>query len=105
MTYVDVQYISVARNNELQHHERTMKELRAKIAQLTKAVAWELAQHQSRLKELQQAEDTLAMSDSSKPSMTKQPTLEPVPSSKRRWTQSRKYVHRSIQNPVAQLVG
>ena len=105
MTYVDVQYISVARKNEVQHHEHAMEDLRAKIAQLTKTVAWELEQHQSRLKELQQAEDTLAMSDSSKASMTKQPTLEPVPSSKRQWTQSRKYVHRSAQKPVAELVG
>ena len=105
MTYVDVQYISVARNNEVQHHERAMEELRAKIAQLTKAVAWELEQHQSRLKELQRVEDTLAMVQSPKASATIQPTLDPVPSSKRRWTQSRRYVHRSIQNPAPQLVG
>ena len=105
MTYVDVQYISVARKNEVQHHERAMEDLRAKIAQLTKAVAWETEQHQSRLKELQQAEDTLVISDSAQQLMTKPPTLEPVPSAKRRWTQSRKYVHRSAQKPVAELVG
>lgn len=105
MTYVNVQYISVARKNEVQHHEHTMEKLRAQIAQLTKSVAWELDQHQSRLKELQQAEDTLAMADSTTPSMSSQPTLEPVPSSQRRGTKSRKYVHRSIKKPVAQLVG
>ena len=105
MTYVDARYISMARNSEVKHHERTMEQLRAKIAQLTKAVEWELAQHRSRLKELQQAEDTLAMTDSSKHSMRRQPTLEPIPSSHRRWTQSRKFVHRSIQKPVAELVG
>ncbi len=106
MTYADVRYISVARKSEVQHHEHTMEQLRAKIAQLTKSVAWELEQHQSRLKELQQAEDTLTMADSpTLPSMSSQPTLEPIPSSQRRWTKSRKYVHRSIQKPVAQLVG
>lgn len=105
MTYADVRYISVARKSEVQHHEHTMEQLRAKIAQLTKSVAWELEQHQSRLKELQQAEDTLAMNDSPAPSMSSQPTLEPVPSAQRRWTKSRKYVKRSIQKPVAQLVG
>jgi hypothetical protein len=82
-----------------------MEQLRTKIAQLTKGVAWEMEQHQSRLKELQQAEDTLAMTASPTPSMSSQPTLEPIPSSLRRWTKSRKYVHRSIQQPVAQLVG
>jgi len=82
-----------------------MEQLRTKIAQLTKGVAWELEQHQSRLKELQQAEDTLAMTDSPTPSTSSKPTLEPIPSAQRRWTQSRKYVHRSIPKPVAQLVG
>jgi len=95
----------VARKSEVQHHEHTMEQLRTKIAHLTKSVAWELEQHQSRLKELQQAEDTLAMADASTPSMSSQPTLEPNPSSQRRWTKSRKYIHRSIQKPVAQLVG
>ena len=105
MTYADVKYISVARTSEARHHERTMEQLRAKIAQLTKSVAWEMEQHQSRLKELQQAEDTLTMNDSPAPLMGSQPTLEPVPSAQRRWTKSRKYVHRSIQKPSAQLVG
>ena len=105
MTYADAQYISVARTSEVRHHEHSMEKLRAKIAQLTKAVAWELEQHQSRLQELRQAEDTLTMGDSPTPSMSLQPTLKPIPSAWRRWTQSRKYVHRSIQKPVAQLVG
>jgi hypothetical protein len=105
MTYADAKYISVARNSEVKHHVRTMDQLHAKITQLTKAVTWELEQHHSRLKELQQAEDTLAMADSPQPSISKQPTLEPTPSSHRRWTQSRKYVHRSSQKPVAELVG
>lgn len=105
MTYADVRYISVARKSEVQHHEHTMEQLRAKITQLTRSVAWELEQHQSRLKELQQAEDTLAITESPTSSMGSQPTLEPIPSSQRRWTKSRKYVHRSIQKPVAQLVG
>lgn len=105
MTYADVRYISVARINEMRHHKRTMEQLEAKIAQLTKAVAWELDQHHARLKELQQAEDTLDTSKSQAQSFSSQPTLEPIPSSQRRWTKSRKYVHRSAQNPAAQLVG
>jgi len=105
MTYADAWYISVARTSAVRHHEHFMEKLRAKIAHLTKAMTWELEQHQSRLKELQQAEDTLAMGDSSTPSMSIQPTLKSIPSSGRRWTQSRKYVHRSTQKPVAQLVG
>ena len=105
MTYADAWYISVARTSAVRHHEHSMEKLRAKIAYLTKAVAWELEQHQSRLKELQQAEDTLAMGDSPTPSMSIQPKLKPIPSSGRRRTQSRKYVHRSIQEPIAQPVG
>lgn len=105
MTYVDVQYISVARKNEVQHHEHTMEKLRAQIAYLTKAVAWESEQHQARLKELQQVEDTLAMDSSPIPIMNTQSTLEPVNSSQRQWTKTRKNIHRSSQKPVAQLVG
>jgi len=105
MTYVDTQYISVARKSEVQHHEYTMDQLRAKIAYLTRSVAWELEQHHSRLKELQQAEDTLAMSDSSTSTQNTQPTVAPIPSPRRKRTQSKKNVHREIQQPVAQLVG
>jgi len=105
MTYADVRYISVARKSEMLHHEHTMEQLRIKIAQLTKGVAWELEQHQSRLEELQQAEDTLAMTNSPSPSKSSKPTLEPIPSSQRRWTKSRKNVHRSTKKPVKQLVG
>ena len=105
MPYVDTEYINVARTSETQHHERTMDQLREKIAQLTKALDWEMAQHESRLKELQQVEDTLRMKESPSKPVTKRPTLDPVPSSKQRWTKSRKYVHRSIQKPVAELVG
>jgi len=105
MTYADAWYISVARTSAVRHHEHSMEKLRAKIAHLTKAMAWELEQHQSRLKELQQAEDTLAMDHSPTPSMGIQPTGEPTPSSRRRRTKSRKSVHSSEQQPVAQLVG
>ena len=105
MKYADAQYISVARTCEVQHHKYTMDQLRAQIAHLTKAVNWEMEQHQSRLKELQQIEDTLAMDKSPTAPVKTQPTLDPIPSSKKRWTKSRKYVHRSIQKPVPQLVG
>jgi hypothetical protein len=101
MMYVDANYINMARNNEVRHHEHTMNQLRAKIAQLTKAVTWETEQHDSRLKELQQAEDTLAMGDSPRPSVSTHPTLAPIPSSQRQWTQSRKYVHHFAQKHVA----
>jgi hypothetical protein len=94
----------VARKNEVQHHEHTMEKLRAKIAQLAKSVAWELKQHESRIKELQQVEDTLSMDNSPIPTMHAQPTLEQVPSSRRRGTKTRKNVHRSISKPVTQLV-
>ena len=105
MTYVDDQYISVARKSEVQHHEYTMEQLRAKIAQLTKSVAWELEQHHSRLKELQQVEDTLSMDHSPIPTMNIQPTLEPVPALQRRGIKTRKNVYRSTPKPVTQLVG
>ncbi len=105
MTYANAQYINVARTSEMQHHEHRMEQLQAKITQLTKAVAWELAQHQARLKELQQVENSLTTRTASKPAHTHPPTLDPLSSSKRRRMQSRKYVHRSLHKPVAQLVG
>ena len=105
MTYVDVQYISVARKNEMQHHEHAMDILREKIAWLTKCVAWELEQHHSRLKELQQAENTLAMSDSPIPDPEIQVGIESAPPARRRRTKQKKKVNLSIEEPIAQLVG
>ena len=104
MTYANGQYINVARNNELQHHERTMTRFRRQIAQLNKAVAWELEQHQIRLKELQQLEEGITGESSLTSSASQPPTLEPVPSCGRRWTQTRKYIHRSLHQPMTQLV-
>lgn len=104
MTYVDGQYISVARKNEMEHHEHAMAKLRAKIAQLTKAVAWESDQHQARLKELQQVEDVLTSDKPSMPAMETEPIIEPAPKSRRRKTKTKKTVTRSLQEPVAQLV-
>lgn len=133
MTYVDGRYISVARKNEVEHHEHTMKKLRSKIAWLTKSVNWELEQHHSRLKELQQLEDTLANDDHSFkpamntsciaepvaslpqedrlpmdnllfPAMNTEPTLKPGSSSRRRRTKTKKTVKRSGQKPATQLV-
>ena len=105
MMYVDSRYISVARKSELFQHEQTMNQLRRQVAQLSKAVAWELKQHQTRLKELQLVEDTLAGAGHPAPSPSTQPTLEPVPSSTRKWTKFRKHTHRSFQKSVAELVG
>ncbi len=104
MTYANAQYISVARASEIQHHQYTMEQLQAKISQLTKEVSWELTQHQARLKELQQIESSLNAPTPSKPSRTHQPTLDPVPSSKRRGIKARTYIRRSLQQPAAQLV-
>ena len=101
MTYVDIHYINVARNREIHHHKHIMDQLRARIAQLTKAVTWEMEQHNSRLKELQQAEDTLAISDSPTPSMSTPPTVEPIPSSRHQWTHSQKFVHHFEQKHIA----
>ena len=110
MTYVDVQYISVARKNEVVHHEHAMDQLREKIARLTRCVAWELEQHHSRLKELQQAEDTLAISDAPMPAQEIQVTTEPASPAPRRRTKAKKSVNRSkshlsIGEHVPELVG
>ena len=105
MMYVDTRYLSVARKSELLQHERTMNQLRRQVAQLSKAVTWELEQHQTRLKELQRVENTLAGEGRPAHIPTEQPTLEPVPSSIRKWTKFRKHTHRSSQKPVAQFVG
>ncbi len=105
MTYVDVQYINVARKNEVDHHEHAMDKLREQIAWLTKNVAWELDQHHSRLKELQQAEDTLAMSD--KPIVTPEIQIvqESAPPVRRKRTKAKKKVERPVEKPIAELVG
>ena len=105
MMYVNKQYVSVARKSELLQHERTMNSLRRQVAQLSKAVAWELEQHHTRLKELQRMEETFEGEGQSAPSPATQPTLEPVPSSTRKWTKFRKHTHRAHQKPVAELVG
>jgi hypothetical protein len=105
MMYVDSRYISVARKSELLQHERTMNQLRRQVAQLSKAVAWELEQHQTRLKELQRVEATLAGAGQPAPTPSTQPTLEPVPSSTRKWTKFRKHTHRALQKSGAELVG
>jgi hypothetical protein len=105
MMYVDSQYVSVARKSELLQHEHAMDQLRRQVAHLSKAVAWELEQHQTRLKELQRVEETLAAKGQLALTPTAQPTLEPVSSSIRKWTKFRKHTHRSYQNPVAELVG
>ena len=103
MMYVDSRYISLARKSELLQHEHEMNQLRRQVAQLSKAVAWELEQHQSHLKELQRLEDTFTGRD--QPVHVSQPTLESAPSTTGNWSKHRKHNHRSSQNPVAELVG
>ena len=100
MMYVDSRYISLARKSELLHHEHAMNQLRRQVAQLSKAVAWELEQHHSHLKELQQVEDTLT--GTSRPA---QPNSETAPPTTGRWTKQRKHNLRSFEKPVAELVG
>ncbi|GJL70205.1 MAG: hypothetical protein NPIRA06_28400 [Nitrospirales bacterium] len=103
MMYVDSRYISMARKSELLQHEHAMNQLRRQVAQLSKAVAWELEQHRSHLNELQRVEDTLT--GKKQPAHANQPTLESIPSTTGKWTKLRKHNHRSSQNLVAQLVG
>lgn len=103
MMYVDSRYISLARKSELLQHEHAMNQLRRQVAQLSKAVAWELEQHQSHIKELQLLEETLT--GNNQPAHTSQPTLELAPSTSGKWTKHRKHNHRSLQKPVAALVG
>lgn len=103
MMYVDSRYISLARKSELLQHEHAMNQLRREVAQLSKAVAWELEQHQSHLKELQRVENTLT--GKNQPAQVSQPTLESAPSTTAKWTKLRKHNQRSSQSPVAQLVG
>lgn len=101
MMYVNQRYVSVARKSELLQHERTMDQLRRQVARLSKAVTWELEQHQARLKELQRVEDSLAAERQLAPFSPGQPALQPVPSSIRRWNPSRKHTHRSFSQPAA----
>ncbi len=105
MKYVDSEYLSMARKSELLYHERAMDQLQRQVAHLTKAVAWEMDQHQTRLKELQRVEDTLAEEGQISLSPALQPTLKPIPSATRQWTIFRKHTHRDFQMPVAELVG
>ncbi len=105
MTYVDGQYISVARKNEMEHHEYTMDKLRAQVALLNRAVAWESEQHQARLNELKQVEDTLSVDKPSIPAMKTGQAVEPTQPVKRRRTKARKNVHLSTQESVPELVG
>jgi len=104
MMYVDRQYVSMARKSELLQHERTINDLRRQVAHLSRAVAWELEQHHSRLKELQKVEDTVKGNEESVPPRIMQPALEPVPSSTRKWIKFRKHTHRGHQQPVSELV-
>ncbi|MDH3503069.1 MAG: hypothetical protein OEZ41_12175 [Nitrospirota bacterium] len=104
MMYVDSRYISLARKSELLQHEHAMNQLRRQVARISKAVAWELEQHQARLKELQRVEHTFTEEGQPTLNPTPQPTLEPA-SSTRKWTKFRKHSHRSFQKPVAELVG
>jgi hypothetical protein len=105
MMYVDSRYISVARKSELLQHEHSMNQLRRQVAQLSKAVAWELEQHQTRLKELQRVEDTLTGRSHPAHAPATQPTLETASSFPRKWTKFRKHTHRSFHEPAAELVG
>ncbi|WNM63905.1 hypothetical protein [Candidatus Nitrospira neomarina] len=103
MMYVDSRYINLARKSELLQHEHAMNQLRRQVAQLSKAVAWELEQHHSHLMELQQVEDTLT--GKNQPAPATQPNPEPAPPSTGRWTKQRNHNHRSFRKPVAELVG
>ena len=98
MKYVDSGYLSMARRSELLHHERTMDRLQRQVAHLTKAVAWEMEQHQTRLKELQRVEDTLAEESQVTLATPNQPTLQPIPSSSRKRAIFRKHIQPGYSN-------
>jgi hypothetical protein len=103
MMYVDSRYISLARKSERLQHEHAMNQLRRQVAQLSKAVAWELEQHHAHLQELQRLEDTLTVKK--QPALATQLTLESAHSSIGKWTKLGNHNHRSFQKPVAELVG
>lgn len=104
MMYVNSRYLNVARKNELFQHARNMEELQRQVARLSKAVAWELAQHQTRLKELQQLENVLTAQETPSPIPSATPTLEPGASSTRKWVKFRKHTRRSSVKPAAESV-
>jgi len=110
MTYADKRYISVARKNELYHHDREMDQLRIKIEQLSRLVAWELKQHQDRIQELQTLEDTLNTGDQKKAAPVRL-TLKPISEAEReqriqreKGETKRKRNHRASQDESTELV-
>ncbi len=91
MVFVDQTYINTALKSEAAYHERKVAQLQRTIKQLTEALTWENLQHRSRLMELEKVKShipPLAMQP--EPKQTKQPTLQPLPSSKQKWSQVRK---------------
>lgn len=104
MMYVNSRYLNVARKNELFQHAHKMEELTRQVARLSKAVAWELAQHQTRLKELQQLENVLTAQETPPPIPSAIPAFEPGSSSTRKWVKFRKHTRRSIVKSAAESV-
>lgn len=112
MTYADKRYISIARKNELYHHDREMDQLRLKIEQLSRCVAWEIKQHQDRIKELQTLEDALNNGESKKTPPVRL-TLKPISDTEHEQQRSkgekvetkRRRNHRPTQDESTELVG
>ncbi len=111
MTYADKRYITIARKNELYHHDREMDQLRLKIEQLSRCVAWELKQHQDRIKELQALEDALNKGEVHKAAPVRL-TLKPISDTEHEQQQSqrekvetkRRRNHRQTQDESTELV-
>ena len=100
MTYADSRYIHVARKTELVHHEHAMEQLRLKVEQLSKAVSWELQQHQTRLQELQRAEETLSVPYRPHDSKNMQSTLQPTPSATGKTSSQENVFNGLLKNPL-----
>lgn len=99
MTFVDGNYITMARKSEIMHHERKVLDLNRQIRHLKKALAREKNQHHARLSELQRVEEHLIKTaEHTIQSIVGQPTLKPLPSSIQKWTQVRKHTRHMAPN-------
>ncbi len=100
MMFVDQTYINTALKSEAAYHERKVEQLQRTIKRLTEALTLENLQHRSRIMELEKVQSHIApLATQPEPKQTKQPTLQPLPGSKQKWSQVRKH-HRHTTNPA-----
>ena len=92
MMFVDQTYIDTALKSESAYHQRKVEQLQRTIKQLTEALTREHLQHRSRLMELEKVKSHITpLPMQPEPNQKKQPTLQPLPSSKQKWSQVRKH--------------